>query len=38
VPTVESVLEAHQPAAVETLEEALTWDQWGRERAEETVQ
>jgi 1-deoxy-D-xylulose-5-phosphate reductoisomerase len=38
VPTVESVLEAHQPVAVETLEEALAWDRWGRERAEETLQ
>lgn len=38
VPTVESVLEAHDPAAVETLEEALAWDRWGRERAEEVLQ
>jgi 1-deoxy-D-xylulose-5-phosphate reductoisomerase len=38
VPTVESVLKAHQPVAVETLEEALAWDRWGRERAEETLQ
>lgn len=37
VPTVERVLEAHQPVAVETLEEALAWDQWGRERAEEIL-
>jgi 1-deoxy-D-xylulose-5-phosphate reductoisomerase len=38
VPTVERVLEAHQPTAVESLEEALAWDQWGRERAEENLQ
>ncbi|TNF74116.1 MAG: 1-deoxy-D-xylulose-5-phosphate reductoisomerase, partial [Acidobacteria bacterium] len=37
VPTVEGVLNAHQPTAVDTLEEALAWDRWGRERAEETL-
>jgi 1-deoxy-D-xylulose-5-phosphate reductoisomerase len=37
VPTVESVLEAHHPVAVETLEEALEWDRWGRERAEKSL-
>jgi 1-deoxy-D-xylulose-5-phosphate reductoisomerase len=38
VPTVERVLEAHQPKAVSTLEEALAWDRWGREQAEEILQ
>lgn len=38
VPTVERVLEAHTPSAVETLEEALAWDRWGRERAQELLE
>ena len=37
VPLVEEVLAAHSPAPVGSLEEALSWDRWGRERAEETL-
>jgi 1-deoxy-D-xylulose-5-phosphate reductoisomerase len=33
VETVAATLEAHRPAAVASLEEALDWDRWGRERA-----
>ncbi len=33
VETVEEVLAAHRPASVASLEEALAWDRWGRQRA-----
>lgn len=37
VPTVAKVLESHEPSRVTTLEEALYWDRWGRERAQQSV-
>jgi 1-deoxy-D-xylulose-5-phosphate reductoisomerase len=37
VATVERTLEAHQPAPVESLAEALHWDRWGRRRADEML-
>jgi 1-deoxy-D-xylulose-5-phosphate reductoisomerase len=35
--TVEEVLAAHTAGAVETLEDALAWDDWGRRRAREVL-
>ena len=37
VPIVRKVLDGHTPAPVGTLEEALAWDAWGRERAAEAL-
>lgn len=37
VNTVEAVLERHQAAPVDSLEEALGWDQWSREQAREVL-
>ena len=34
VATIERVLATHRPAAVDTLDEALGWDLWGRRAAE----
>ena len=34
VPTVERVLAAHSPGGIDSLDEALEYDRWGRERAE----
>ena len=33
VPLVQQVLRSHEPATVTTLEGALDWDRWGRQRA-----
>jgi 1-deoxy-D-xylulose-5-phosphate reductoisomerase len=33
VETIEAVLEAHAPRPVESLDEALGWDAWGRREA-----
>jgi 1-deoxy-D-xylulose-5-phosphate reductoisomerase len=35
VPLVTEVLRSHSPTSVDTLEDALVWDQWGRARAGE---
>jgi len=37
VETVETVLDRHQPGVVESLEDALHWDAWGRRRANEEL-
>ena len=37
VETVEKVLAAHRPAALASLDDALAWDAWGRERAAEVL-
>ena len=37
VPLVTEALRSHRPTIVETLEDALAWDRWGRERAEELL-
>jgi 1-deoxy-D-xylulose-5-phosphate reductoisomerase len=37
VPLVTEVLRSHQPATVDTLEEAVAWDRWGRQKAEELL-
>ena len=37
VPLVTEVLRSHRPATVDSLEEALAWDRWGRNRAEELL-
>ncbi len=37
VDTVRAVLDSHEAVAVGTLEEALEWDRWGRERARERL-
>jgi 1-deoxy-D-xylulose-5-phosphate reductoisomerase len=37
IDTVEAVLEDHQAASVDSLEEALHWDAWGRRRARERL-
>ena len=37
VGTVEAVLERHQAATVESLEEALNWDEWGRQQARDVL-
>ncbi|MEO8504690.1 MAG: 1-deoxy-D-xylulose-5-phosphate reductoisomerase [Acidobacteriota bacterium] len=34
VPTIERVLAAHSPGGIDSLDEALEYDRWGRERAE----
>jgi 1-deoxy-D-xylulose-5-phosphate reductoisomerase len=36
--TVERVLGEHRAGPVETLDDALGWDEWGRARARETLQ
>ena len=35
--TVEEVLGAHTAGAIDTLEDALAWDEWGRRRARELL-
>jgi 1-deoxy-D-xylulose-5-phosphate reductoisomerase len=37
VETVERVLEAHHPVALSSLEDALGWDAWARQRAREIL-
>ncbi|MEZ5331023.1 MAG: 1-deoxy-D-xylulose-5-phosphate reductoisomerase [Thermoanaerobaculia bacterium] len=37
VETVATVLDRHRPAAVASLEEALSWDDWGRRAARELL-
>jgi 1-deoxy-D-xylulose-5-phosphate reductoisomerase len=37
VPLVQQVLHSHEPATVTTLEGALDWDRWGRQRARELL-
>ena len=37
VRTVETVLDLHQAVSVNTLEEALKWDEWGRQQARELL-
>lgn len=37
VPTVRRVLERHTPEVIRTLDDALAWDAWGRERAAELL-
>ena len=37
VSTVEKTLEMHEAVAIESLEEALDWDRWGREQAREIL-
>ncbi len=37
VELVDEVLDAHQPEAIESLEQALGWDRWARLRAEESL-
>jgi 1-deoxy-D-xylulose-5-phosphate reductoisomerase len=37
VETIEAVLERHRPGPVESLEQALGWDAWGRRAAEERL-
>ena len=37
VPLVQEVLRSHQPATVQTLEDALGWDRWGRDRTAELL-
>lgn len=37
VPLVTEILRSHRPAAVASLAEALSWDRWGRDRAEELL-
>jgi 1-deoxy-D-xylulose-5-phosphate reductoisomerase len=37
VPLVTEVLHSHRPTSVDTLEDALVWDNWGRNRAEELL-
>ena len=37
VPLVQEVLRAHPPATVTSLEEALAWDHWGRDKAVELL-
>ena len=37
VPLVREVLRSHEPAAVSSLEEALAWDRWGRDKAKELL-
>jgi len=38
IETVERVLAAHRPAALASLDDALAWDAWGRERAGEVLE
>jgi 1-deoxy-D-xylulose-5-phosphate reductoisomerase len=35
--TVAAVLDEHQPGTVSSLDEALAWDEWGRQRAGERL-
>ena len=37
VETVEGVLDGHAPSAIESLEDALEWDAWGRRQAQAAV-
>jgi len=37
VSTTEEVLNAHEPAPITSMDDALGWDRWGRARAEEVV-
>ena len=37
VPLVQEVLRSHEPATVTSLEGALAWDRWGREKAVELL-
>ena len=37
VPLVQTVLRSHQPATVISLEDALNWDRWGRDKAVELL-
>ena len=37
VPTVRETLRAHKPANLSSLDDALSWDQWGRETATERL-
>ena len=37
VPLVQEVVRSHEPATVTTLDEALGWDRWGRQRARELM-
>ena len=37
VPLVQEVLRSHRAATVDTLDEALAWDRWGRDKAAELL-
>jgi 1-deoxy-D-xylulose-5-phosphate reductoisomerase len=37
VPTVSEALQSHDPAPIDTLQDALYWDRWGRRRARQLL-